>query len=206
MVYQAIQNGFIKRLNRLLSILNRHTNYLNGSRNFLVTKTFERFMKFPERFAKTFERLRKFTELFVKTFKLFMKLLIKIIFSRELSAVHCYLFENSTKRFEGFSVICYLHLSFEQYNEPFDKIHKHFELLSNWSGYVFCSCSTCSFVSAIWLCFKQPDNQSIQFKTRKHAGCVDLAKFAYVWQLCNATPVKWIWLHGQKSLLSWQQR
>ena len=98
------------------------------------TKTFERLMKFTERFAKTFERFMKFserfmkiTEWFVKMFERFMKFPIEIIFSRELSVVHGYLFGILTKLFEGCSVTCYLHLSFERYDEPFDKIHKPFE-------------------------------------------------------------------------------
>ena len=56
-----------------------------------------------------------------------MKFPIEFIFSRELSLVHGYLFGMLTKPFEGFSVICYLHLSFERYDEPLDKIHKLFE-------------------------------------------------------------------------------
>ena len=91
------------------------------------TKTFERFMKFTERFAKTFKRFMKFCEWFVKTFERFMKITerfmkfpFEIIFSRELPVVHGYLFGILTKPFE---VTCYLHLSFERCDEPFDKIH-----------------------------------------------------------------------------------
>ena len=109
------------------------------------TKTFQRFRKFTERFAKTFERFKKFCERFVKTFERFMKITerfmklpFEIIFSRELSVVHgylgpIYLFGILTKPFE---VTCYLDLSFERYDEPFDKIHKPFE----------------SFVEPKWLC------------------------------------------------------
>ena len=104
------------------------------------TKTFEqfmkfseRFMKFCERFVKTFERFMKITERFVKTFERFMKFPFEIIFSRELSVVHGYLFGILTKPFE---VTCYLHLSFERCDEPFDKIHKPFE----------------RFVEPKWLC------------------------------------------------------
>ena len=99
-------------------------------------KTFERFMKFSEWFVKTFQRFMKITERFVKTFEWFMKFPIEIIFSRELSVVHGYLFGLLTKPFEGCSVTCYLHLSFERYDEPFDKIHKSFE----------------RFVKPKWLC------------------------------------------------------
>ena len=81
----------------------------------------ERFAKTFERFVKTFERFMKITERFVKTFERFMKSPFEIIFSRELSVVHGYLFGILTKPFE---VTCYLHLSFEQCDEPFDKIHK----------------------------------------------------------------------------------
>ena len=70
------------------------------------TKTFKRFMKFTEQFAKTFERFMKFSERFVKTFERFMKFPIEIIFSRELSVVHGYLFGILTKPFEGCSVTC----------------------------------------------------------------------------------------------------
>ena len=105
------------------------------------TKTFKRFMKFTERFAKTFERFMKFSERFVKMFERFMKITkrfmkfpIEIIFSRELSVG--YLFGTLTKPFEGCSVTCYLHLSFERYDEPFAKIHKPFE----------------RFVEPTWLC------------------------------------------------------
>ena len=100
-------------------------------------------MKFTERFAKTFERFMKFSERFVKTFERFMKITerfmkfpIEVIFSRELSVVHGYLFGILTKPFEGCSVTCYLHLLFERYDKPFDKIHKPFE----------------RFVEPKWLC------------------------------------------------------
>ena len=70
-------------------------------------KTFQRFMKFSERFVKTFERFMKITEQFVKTFERFMQFPIEIIFSRELSVVHGYLFGILTKPFEGCSVLLY---------------------------------------------------------------------------------------------------
>ena len=82
-------------------------------------------MKFTERFVKAFERFMRFTERFVKTLERFMKFPIEFIFLRELSVVHCYLFGILTKPF--CLVICYLHLSFERYDEPFDQIHKPFE-------------------------------------------------------------------------------
>ena len=67
-------------------------------------KTFERFMKFSEWFVKTFERFMKITERFVKTFERFMKFPIEIIFSRELSVLHGYLFGILTMPLEGCSV------------------------------------------------------------------------------------------------------
>ena len=79
------------------------------------TKTFEQFIKFCERFVKTFKRFMKITERFVKTFERFMKFPFEIIFSRELSVVHGYLFRILTKPFE---VTCYLYLSFEWCDKP----------------------------------------------------------------------------------------
>ena len=57
-------------------------------------------MKLSERFVKTFERFMKITERF-------MNFPIEIIFSRERSVVHGYLFGILTKPFEGCSVTCY---------------------------------------------------------------------------------------------------
>ena len=127
---------FAKTLERFMKFSERFTKTFEQFMKFTerFAKTFERFIKFSERFVKMFERFMKITERFGKTFERFMKFPIEIIFSRELSVG--YLFRTLTKPFEGCSVTCYLHLSFERYDEPFAKIHKPFK----------------RFVEPTWLC------------------------------------------------------
>ena len=120
-------------------------------------------MKFNERFVKTIERFTKFTEQF-------MKFPIEFIFLRERSVVHSKMFGILTKPFEGCSGICHLHLSFERYNEPFDKVRKPFERFVEQKWPCILQLLHMQFYFSNLILFQQTDNKrSVQFKTCKHA-------------------------------------